>query len=268
MVGLASSASSMSTTIRNAWCANAAELVADLAHVEPAAEDERDVGVLEAKLPARSPMAARPAGEQRVVLPEQIARVPRRAHRHAERVDDAEERVVGARSRARRSRRGSPGAPPRCSRRKVSAAAARAASRSKRPQNAPGAWAAGATGGHGRRSAFALRIGRDRAAGGTCAVQRSAPARAGSKPASASGRPARLHVQRHVEPHRARPAVRRQPDRLLEVVPHRRGVDDRDRVLGDRRDEADDVRLLVAELPQRQARCSPRSCRSAPDRRR
>ena len=59
-----------------------------------------------------------------------------------------------------------------------------------------------------------------------------------------------LHIHGDVQPARSRAAMFRQKNCALEMIADRLGLGDRLRILRDARDHADDVRLLIAELPQ------------------
>jgi len=59
----------------------------------------------------------------------------------------------------------------------------------------------------------------------------------------------RLHVQRDIDPHRSGTSALGEIKRLFEVVADALRIVDRDRVLGDRLDDGDDVHFLDAHLP-------------------
>ena len=59
-----------------------------------------------------------------------------------------------------------------------------------------------------------------------------------------------LHVQRHIEPHRALAPVEHQVQRLLQLIAHAQRIEQAHRILGQWRDHTDDIQLLGAELTQ------------------
>ena len=72
------------------------ELVADLADVETASKDQRDVGVLQREVTGALANAARPSRVQRVLIPQQVSGVPRRTDGNAKAIDDPQEGAIRA----------------------------------------------------------------------------------------------------------------------------------------------------------------------------
>ena len=72
-----------------------AELVADLADVQAAPQDEEQVGVLDGKIASAVADGAWASHEQRVIVRQEVERVPGGRHRHAQSVDEHQEILDG-----------------------------------------------------------------------------------------------------------------------------------------------------------------------------